>query len=89
MHAEGSVAGSTKNSRRSKCRGYEDTSALASSKWTRSESIPFYRWHNVSVDCITLISLEREADISGKIFLVVSRIGELQIVMKSCPRTDS
>jgi hypothetical protein len=30
---------------------------------------------NVTTDCIRLISLECEADILGKIFLVVSRTG--------------
>ena len=38
---------------------------------------PFLQVTNVTADCIRLISLECEADILGKIFLVVGRTGEM------------
>ena len=38
---------------------------------------PFLQVINVAADCIRLISLDCEADILGKIFLVVTRTGEM------------
>ena len=49
----------------------------------------FLQATKVSVDCIPLISLECEAEMFVRVFLVHGRTGKMHIVTKFSTRTDS